>query len=917
MNHADRQWARKLAVATVRRPIPILLGVVAVTVLAMGLSSSLEMRMNWMDLLPSSSPDVLAYREIQERFGDPNIIVALEGERDQIVAMAEDLVPRLEALEMLYNVQGRLPLDYFLRHGMLLRKPGQFDRALRASADPSLLGTFRGLNDDYEREYADSEANLRRDEIDITRSLLGLNHALETLETLLSGQGNASMIDEAVQALLIGEPWILSLDRRMLLIACTPVAQFTDFEAILTTVEKVEELVADVAKSHPDVEANLTGMGKIAQDEMNSISTSTHLLSLLALILIYLLLARSFRGWLMPLIALAPLVVGIIWTLGLMRIVCGSLNIFTAMMGLVLLGLGIDFAIHLISRFYEERNKGAGIELAAERMIGRTGAGVLSGALTTSAAFFALMVAGTNGVYEFGFAAGSGVVLTLMSVFLILPTLLALHERSVERRRAKRGKEGAAPAMPPAIHSAQVQGGWPLLGTLASWSWRAHIAVLAAFVLLMGASFWAALQTSFEYDFLELEPAGLKSVELEREIPERFGTSNQAAWVIAETVEESRQLKESLRKKPMVAEVYAISDLLPPPERYEDYEPRLTAFRSHLAASEAGPWKPENAASLDAEINRLWDNLDLMGNLAFQSGLDRIVGAIDALTGYESETDATDSTAILPSLTRLLTHGIDPTTAVSVAEAWQTKMRSTLIAMADPSPLELDDIPEVMRRVHQPRAGGSGFLVQIIPRKYLYDKAALDRFVEQTSTVDASIVGTPQLFLLMIQETLRDGRSGAFLALLVIIVIVLLHFRGPIGLLATIPLIGGMFFMLGVMHLVGMKYNYVNMIAVPIILGIGIDDGVHALHRFREEAGPYHERIFTAYRHVGRAILLTSLTTMIGFGSVACYAYRGMASFGYVLLIGVGLCFLTTVFVLPAVLRLFAPRGRRKTTSVS
>ena len=91
--------------------------------------------------------------------------------------------------------------------------------------------------------------------------------------------------------------------------------------------------------------------------------------------------------------------------------------------------------------------------------------------------------------------------------------------------------------------------------------------------------------------------------------------------------------------------------------------------------------------------------------------------------------------------------------------------------------------------------------------------------------------------------------------------------------------------MLGIMYLTGMKYNYMNLIAVPIILGIGIDDGVHALHRFREERGAGIERIERSYRHVGRAILLTSLTTMIGFGSLTFYEMRGMASFGAVMLV--------------------------------
>ncbi len=111
--------------------------------------------------------------------------------------------------------------------------------------------------------------------------------------------------------------------------------------------------------------------------------------------------------------------------------------------------------------------------------------------------------------------------------------------------------------------------------------------------------------------------------------------------------------------------------------------------------------------------------------------------------------------------------------------------------------------------------------------------------------------------------------------------------------------------MLGFMFLLGIKYNYMTMITVPIILGIGIDDGIHALHRFREEVGKGTFRVYNGFRHVGKAIMLTSMTTMIGFGSVALYELPSMADFGMVLFLGVGSCFLTTVLILPALLRLF------------
>ena len=92
-------------------------------------------------------------------------------------------------------------------------------------------------------------------------------------------------------------------------------------------------------------------------------------------------------------------------------------------------------------------------------------------------------------------------------------------------------------------------------------------------------------------------------------------------------------------------------------------------------------------------------------------------------------------------------------------------------------------------------------------------------------------------------------------------------------------------------------FNMMNIMAVPLIIGIGIDDGVHILHRWKIE-----KNLDTVYRSTGKAILLTSLTTMLGFGSLWFATYRGLGSMGLALFIGVGTCFFATLFMLPPLL---------------
>lgn len=883
------RWVRALTHGAARRPWRILAVVALMTAASIALAAKLELRMNWMDLLPEHDPQVRLYRDVIDRFGETSIVVALEGHRDSIVAMAEELEPRLRALGSVDNVVGKMPVDFLLDHGFALLRPDQFDRALRSLQNQSLVGSLRGMNDDYEQEYTESESNIRRDEVEIARGILGLTRSLELLSAGIAGTAPPDAMVEASDALAIGDPWMLSLDRHMLLVAVTPRAPTTQIDALIATVEEVEATTQDVASRYPAVYASLTGMAKISQDEMNSVGGYTVLLSLVALLLIYLLLARAFRGWVIPLLALLPLVIGILWTMAVLQLLFTALNLFTAMMMLVLLGLGIDFSIHLISRFQEEVGQGAALEDAIATTLAGTGVAVTIGAATTAIAFLTLMVGETKGVFEFGVAAGLGVLITLLAIFTTLPSLLMLRYRSPTRTHSLIERNRA-----PDSHRL-----W--IAQVAEVAWRHPVAFLCSTGVLVAASIWALRHTGYEYDFLELEAKGLRSVELQRQIPRRFGTSDHSAWIVTNSVEESRRLKQEFRKLPDVGDVNAISDFIPSATRLAEYGPKLDRFNKAMLARHDPPWRRGDLQRLATEIDRLWDNLDLVSNLAYTAGLDRIVSVIDQITGVDAETGETDDGALLPTLSRQLSQLQDDSLLAALATVWQERLSDNVRRMTNQQPVDVREVPGNMRRTFMPREG-EGYLVHVVPRRYLWNRASLERFATQTESVDSRVIGSEELMLVMMDSTLADGRNAAILALIVIALLLVLHFRSPVGLVALAPLAVGTLLMLALMYAFGMKYNYMNLIATPIILGIGIDDGVHVLHRFREQRGN-STSVKLCFMSVGNAILLTSLTTMVGFGNVAFYRMRGMASFGQVLFLGVGACFLATILVLPPMLR--------------
>lgn len=163
--------------------------------------------------------------------------------------------------------------------------------------------------------------------------------------------------------------------------------------------------------------------------------------------------------------------------------------------------------------------------------------------------------------------------------------------------------------------------------------------------------------------------------------------------------------------------------------------------------------------------------------------------------------------------------------------------------------------------------------------------------------VSPRATGMPLIYSALLQGMLDDGKLAMQLALGIIFLLLLADFRNVWkALLAIVPLIFGVLLMVGVMEVSGMMLSFIGFYAIPIIIGIGIDDGVHIIHRYNVEGSREHTAVFSS---TGRAILLTSLTTMLAFGSLWFASMAGIGDLGVVLFIGVGACFVATTLVIP------------------
>jgi len=222
-----------------------------------------------------------------------------------------------------------------------------------------------------------------------------------------------------------------------------------------------------------------------------------------------------------------------------------------------------------------------------------------------------------------------------------------------------------------------------------------------------------------------------------------------------------------------------------------------------------------------------------------------------------------------------------------------------LDAFARPIPAER----EAFRSAFEGRDGR--LAVYAYPAGNVWDPEFEARFLQQMRAVDPEVTGMPVLGRFMIDRSKRALWITAALSALAVILLIVVDLRHPVwSALALLPTVLGVAGMLGAMRLFGIPFNPLNVMALPVILGTAEDNGVHMVHRFIQERGD----LFRTMAGTGRAVLLCALTTIVGFVSLAFTSHRGLASFALTLTFGITSALLSSMFVLPPLLRFVGPR---------
>ncbi len=878
---------------SVAKPWWILAGTLVVTLFFVWQATNLALALTWLDMMPQKDPVVIEYQRLIKLFGTTDMIIAAveAPSEEQVKALARETAERFARHDQwVKRVDYTVDTAFIRQHGLMLVKTKDLRRMKKTLANPNLLAWLTALNEDFEREYIEDSGNLRKQENQAATQLHALGVFVDTMGRLSPEEAvTRDHIDAMVDSLTIGEEYYLSTDRKMALLMIQPTFTINEIDKATLGCLDLQAEADKIEEAYPGTSVRLTGMNVIMKDETMTMKEDSMLITLGALILITLMFIVTFRMWTAPLLAMMILMVGIIWDYGLTGMLIGKLSLFSSMSALILIGLGVDYLMHFLNMFFEARAEGQDARDSVLAVYQRSGKGIVMGALTTAVAFLSMILSDYPAMAEFGVTMGLGIISCMAVTMLVLPAIMILRERHQARQIAQ-GK-----VIKP--FSAEFKFLQVLTRPAYQRPWLTTIVV----IVVSGLMFWGATRLRFDQNLLNIEAKGLESVELYDVMEERFNLSADGLVFAADSLAEAERVTHQLDEMPNVGGVESLALYLPSEKSQQERRPLVKEIRDQVRGRQyAGSPDPEK---MKTQLQRLSDNIVEMGQLGYLGGMSRLTDHCDLLTGLDEEGNQARPNRILQAAATVA--AASSARLGDFSQRFFQRLKANTLSMANPAEVKLAEVrSDIRERFISP--DGKLYAVQVFARKNVYKHFDDTSFIEDVHAIAPGATGMPAFFKRLITISAEKGRLALGIAAVIIFIMLFLIFRKlSYVIIALLPTILAYLFAFGTMGWINMPLSIVSVMVIPLIMGIGIDDGIHLLHRYQVE-GPGSQPIVIA--STGKAISLTTATTVLGFGSLIFAKYQGMGHMGWLTVFGIGWAFVISVFLIPALLKIMEGR---------
>jgi hopanoid biosynthesis associated RND transporter like protein HpnN len=602
-----------------------------------------------------------------------------------------------------------------------------------------------------------------------------------------------------------------------------------------------------------DAHVRITGPVALADDEFATVVLGIEWSGLASLALITLWLYLAVRTWRLIVPILLTLGTGLAFTLAFAALAVGTLNLVSVGFGILFVGIAVDFAIQFSVRFREMRTHIPGIAGALIETGHRVGIQILVAAAATAAGFLAFVPTEFRGVAELGLIAGVGMLIAFFCTLFFLPAFITLFRPSGEG--AEIGFRWAMPA-----DAALRRHRWPVLSVFGA------LALLALFLLP---------KLTFDPDPLHTKNPHTESVRTLYDLIDSPLTNPFTVDVLTPSVDDAVATAKRLSALPLVASTLDVESFVP-----TDQPAKLALISD--AEQLLGPTleAPAEIAPITADQIRtaaakaLTKIEPALTKVAADHPLAQIAGDLRQI--------ATAPDATLVALDRGLTRFLP----------MQLAQLRTLL---DAQPVTLKDVPADITRDWVLPDGRAR--VQVLPKAEGRDSAGLRKFAAQILPIAPDAVGAAAIVVQTADTIIGAFKTAALTALGSIAVILLLALRRIIDVvLVMAPLLISALLTVLVAVLAPIPLNFANIIALPLLLGVGVSFNIYFAMNWR--AG--QNAMLSS--PTARAILFSALTTATAFGSLAASGHPGTASMGTLLLISLGCTLVASLVFEPALL---------------
>lgn len=803
--------------------------------------------------------------DLNRRFpgiGDVSVVI-VDGETPELAeAAAARLTERLATdTARVRTVRRPDGGDFFARNGLLFGSVDEVRAAMAAlieaqpllgplAADPSLRGVANALDT--------VTLGVERGEADFSRIAPAMDNIATTIERVESGK---TARFSWLRLFGGGKGALAAPTRRLILIQ--PVL---DYQA-LTPGGAGTAAVKEAARAlglgpAQGVTVRLTGAVPLADEEFASLAENISLVALIMLAAMLVTLWFATRSVRIVAAIFATIVIGLVITTAIGLAAVGTFNLISVAFIPLFVGLGVDFGIQLSVRFNAERLIEPTPQTALQRAAEALGGPLLLAAAAIFLGFAAFLPTDYIGIAELGIVAGIGMVIALLLSLTLLPALLVIMKPG-----APRGDVGFVQLAP-----------------ADRWLARNRRLVLGSFVVAMIASIASLPLVRFDFNPLHLRnPEGPAMLALAELMRDPLRTPNTIS-VVTKSAEEADRLAERARTLPEVAQAITVDSFVPAEQDAKlaiigDAQLLLDLTLNPFDLAPA-PSDAETAEALRATAARLL----AVATARPGDGSDaarRLAGAFDRLAQAAPDRRAAVAQAIVEPLGIML-----------------DGVRASLLA----EPVTRDTLPPEIRGDWLAADGHAR--VQIFPAGDSGDNAVLAQFVRAVGTIEPHLTGLP-VTTQRAASTVAEAfvRAGVIALVLVslLLFLVLRDVREVAFTLAPVVLSG--FLTLGTCVVIGQPINFANIIAFPLLFGVGVAFHIYFVMAWRDGARDLLQS------SLARGVLFSALATGTAFGSLWLSSHPGTASMGKVLMLSLAWTLVCALIFEPALLG--PPRAQR------